>query len=400
MLYKATTALYKILELKKRLKIIQGGSSAGKTISVLLIFIDRAQCEENKIFSIVSESLPHLKRGAIRNFLDIMKSHKYFNENNWNATDSIYTFPETGTIIEFFSAQDSDKVRGPRRNNLFLNEANNIPFSVYTQLVIRTDEDVYIDFNPVSEFWVHEEIRPKFEHDFIKLTYKDNEALPRSIIDELESREGDKNFWRVYGIGELGELTGIIYTGWRIIDEIPHEARLERIGVDFGYTNDPTAIVGLYYYNGGYIVDEIAYQKRMTNKMIGDILKNQPAVVISADSAEPKSIDELKSYELSVVPTPKGRDSVQQGIQLVQQQRLSVTASSLNIIKEFRNYAWMEDSYGEPVKPAKPISTWNHAMDAIRYAFQTLDPNSLFNEAQEKADRLMSRLKNTTPKTR
>lgn len=397
-MYQATTALSKILALNKRLKIVQGGSSAGKTIGILLIFIDRAQSEENKIFSVVSESLPHLKRGAIRNFIDIMKRHKYWNDFNWNATDSIYTFPETGSIIEFFSAQDSDKVHGPRRNNLFINECNNVPFNVYTQLAIRTDEDIYLDFNPVSQFWVHDDLIPKFDHDFIKLTYKDNEGLPQSIIDELEARQDITGFWKVYGLGELGDLQGQIYNNWRVIDEIPHEARLERLWVDFGYTNDPTAIGCLYYYNGGYIVHELAYQKRMTNKMIFDVLTNQDPVPVAADAAEPKSIDELKAMGLTILPSKKGAGSVNQRIQLVQQQRISVTANSLNIIKEQRNYAWDTDQWGKTIN--SPIGTWNHAMDGIGYAFQTIDPNSLFDEKQEKAERLMSRLKNVPPKTR
>lgn len=399
MLYQATTALYKILGLKKRLKIIQGGSSGGKTIGIELILIDIAQSEENKVISIVSESMPHLKKAAMRDFLHIMRSHRYYNEDNWNATDSIYTFPETNTVIEFFSAKDMDKVRGPRRNYLFINECNNVPYEVYRQLALRTDEAIYLDYNPVSEFWVHDQVIPKIDHDFIVLTYKDNEGLPKSIVEEIESHKDDDNFWKVYGLGQLGSLVGQIYQNWKIIDEIPHEARLERLGVDFGYTNDPTAIVGLYYYNGGYIVDELAYQKRLTNKMIGDILKNQEAVLVAADAAEPKSIDELKTYDLTVVGSKKGAGSVNQGIQLVQAQRISVTARSINIIKEYRNYSWqMNEVTGKPIN--EPIGTWDHAMAAIRYAFGSIDPNSSSAEEEEKASRLLSRLKNVPAKTR
>ncbi len=281
---------------------------------------------------------------------------------------------------------------------MFLNEANNIPYPVYTQLVIRTDEDIYIDFNPVSQFWVHTDIIPHFDHDFIKLTYKDNEGLSKAIVEDLESRQHDSNFWKVYGLGELGDLVGQIYHDWKIIDEIPHEARLERIGLDFGYTNDPTAIVALYFYNGGYIIHELAYQKRMTNKMIADVIKNIDPVLVGADGAEPKSIDEIKTYDITITGAKKGPGSVNQGIQLVQQQRISVTASSLNVIKEMRNYAWVVDGWGKPIN--EPIGTWDHAMAAIRYAFQTLDPNSMFNEEQEKAERWLSRLRNIMPKTR
>lgn len=399
MLYKATTALYKILSLHKRLRIIQGGSSAGKTIAVLLILIDRAQSEKNKVFSVVSESMPHLKKGAMRDFLNIMQSHKYYNDAYWNATDSIYTFPKTNSIIEFFSAKDMDKVRGPRRDVLFINECNNVPYDVYTQLVLRTNEDVYLDYNPVAEFWVHEEIIGKMEHDFIILTYKDNEGIPQAIVDELESRKDNHNFWKVYGLGLLGELIGQVFSGWRVIDQIPHEARLERIGLDFGYTNDPSALVGVYFYNGGYILDEIAYEKGLSNKVLSDILENFPQVVIGADAAEPKSIDEIKSYGHSILPAKKGPGSVNQGIQLVQQQRLSVTSRSLNLIKEYRNYTWKTDNYGKPTH--NPIDLFNHCMDAIRYAFQTMEPATRRDvEEQERSDRWLSRLKNIIPKSR
>jgi phage terminase large subunit len=393
-----TTALKKILKLLKRLKIIQGGSSAGKTIAILLALIDIAQTQNNQIISVVSESMPHLKRAAMRDFLKILATHKYYNENNWNATDSIYTFPETGSIIEFFPATDSDKVHGPRRDYLFINECNNVPYEVYTQLALRTNKDIYLDYNPVMEFWVHDEImaNPDAIFDFIILTYLDNEGLPDTIISEIEALKRNEMLWRVYGLGILGELQGQIYKDWRIIHEIPHEARLERIGVDFGYTNDPTAIIALYYYNGGYILDELAYQKQMSNKMIADVLKTMPPVVISADAAEPKSIDELKGYDLSVVPSAKGKGSINHGIQLVQQQRISMTERSINLIKEYRNYSWATDALGKVLKPARPVDVFNHGLDAVRYAFSTLSA-TFYEEQQEEelAERRLARLRHT-----
>lgn len=399
MLYQATTAVYKILNLKKRIKIIQGGSSAGKTFAILLILIDRAQSEDNKVFSVVSESLPHLKRGVIRDFLNIMINHKYYDADCWNATDNIYTFPSTNTKIEFFSAKDLDKVRGPRRNDLFINECNNVPYGVFTQLSLRTEGNIYLDYNPVSEFWVNEEILPKRPHDFIVLTYKDNEGLPESIVEDLESHKDNANFWKVYGLGLLGSLVGQIFNDWKIIEDIPHEARLERIGLDFGYTNDPTAAIGIYYYNGGYILDEIAYEKGLSNKVISDILDNYSQVVVGADAAEPKSIDEIKAYGHSIVPAKKGPGSINQGIQLVQQQRISITSRSLNLIKEYRNYTWKTDDYGKPTH--SPIDLFNHLMDAIRYGFQTMEPATRREaDEAEKAERLMSRLRNTGAKTR
>jgi len=368
MQFQKTTAVDKILNQKSRTKIIQGGSSAGKTIAILLILIDRAQSNkttDKELISVVSESMPHLKRGAIRDFLNIMKAHGYFKESLWNRTDNIYTF-ETGTQLEFFSADNPGKVRGPRREVLFINEANNIPFETYTQLAIRTNKEVYIDYNPVAEFWAHTDLKGKDNVDFTILTYRDNEGLSDAIVKELESRKGYKNWWRVYGEGLIGEIEGKIYKDWAIIDEIPHEARLERRGLDFGYSNDPTAIVDIYYYNGGYIIDELVYKKGMHNKQIADtILQTEKDVLVIADSAEPKSIDELKLYGINCQPTVKGQGSIVQGIQYVQGQKMSVTKRSVNVLKEYRNYMWMEDKDGKIIN--EPVGGLDHAMDAIRY---------------------------------
>ncbi len=371
MLYQATTAVTKIQKMGKRLRVVQGGSSAGKTIAILLILINKAQSERGKLISVVSETLPHLKKGAIRDFLNIMGGHKYYKEDLWNRTDNIYTF-ETGSKIEFFSADSADKVRGPRRDILFLNEANNLSFETYTQLAIRTNEDIYIDFNPVSEFWVHTDIIPKLEHDFVILTYKDNEGLPESIVKEIESRKDNKYFWSVYGLGILGEIEEKIYKGWNVIDSLPHEARLERYGLDFGYTNDPTAIVAVYKYNGGYIFDEVCYTLGMSNKQIVDTFKALSSALIIADSAEPKSIDEIKTYGLNIQPAIKGPGSIKTGISFVQAQPISVTKNSVNLIKEYRNYMWMKDKNGKVIN--EPIDVFNHCMDALRYAMSSYRP--------------------------
>lgn len=367
----ATKAVHKILEMKKRLKIIQGGSSAGKTIAILLILIDIAQSSKKPLLiSVVSETLPHLKKGAIRDFLNIMNGHNYFKEKDWNRTDFIYNF-ESGSRIEFFSADSADKVRGPRRDILFINEANNISFETYTQLAIRTNKDIYIDYNPVSEFWVHTDIIPKLEHDFVILTYKDNDGLPESIVKEIESRKDNKYFWDVYGLGILGYSEGKIFKDWQIIDELPHEAKLERYGLDYGYTNDPTAIVAIYRYNGGFIWDEVCYQKGLSNKQIADILLNQPQALVIPDSAEPKSNDELVAYGINILPATKGQGSVNQRIQATQQQKISVTKRSVNIIKEYRNYLWMTDKNGKILNI--PEHQFSHSMDAGMYAMQTLN---------------------------
>ena len=373
-MFQKTTATDKIFTLKKRIRGVAGGTSASKTISILLWIIQRANQQKNELISIVSESFPHLKRGVIRDFLNIMEEHGYFKDDAWNKTDFTYTFP-TGTKVEFFSADQPGKVRGPRRDILFVNEANNISYETYTQLEIRTKKIIWLDWNPVSEFWFYTEIKDRRDDaDFLILTYKDNEALAPEIVATIEARRGNVNWFRVYGEGLLGEAEGRIYKNWKLdIDEIPHEARLERYGLDFGYTNDPTAIVAIYFYNGGYILDEITYRHGLSNKDIADILANQIEGLVVADSAEPKSIDELRLHGVNVMAANKGQGSVLQGIQNVQAQRISVTKRRMNIIKEYQQYLWMKDKDNDnPIN--EPQGFLNHAMDAIRYGLETINP--------------------------
>ena len=374
MSYAITTAVKKIAALKKRIKIIQGGTSAGKTIGILEVLIDKCQAEDKTgdITSVTSESFPHLKRGAIRDFLSIMQAQNYFKPDRWNKTDYVYTF-ETGAILEFFSSDQPSKVRGPRRKRLFMNEANNMPFETFEQLEIRTTEEIYIDYNPTQEFWVQLDVLGKRDDvDLIILTYKDNEALSEEIVKSIEQRRNRAGWWKVYGLGQLGEVEGRIYTGWNEIQTIPTEARLERYGLDFGYHPDPCAIVAIYYYNGGYILDEVAYQKELSNKQIADILHNQKKALTIADSAEPKSIDEIKSFGVLIQPCEKGRDSVNYGIQIVQGQQISVTKQSTNILKEYRNYLWETDKDGRVIPV--PQGIWDHHMAGIRYAIASLVP--------------------------
>jgi phage terminase large subunit len=369
-----TTATKKIWGLRKRIRGIAGGTSASKTISILLWLIQRAGTnkEDNKeILSVVSESMPHLKRGAMRDFLTIMQEHNAFDDNLWNKTDFIYTFPN-GSKIEFFSTDQPGKVRGPRRDILFINEANNISYEVYTQLEIRTKKIVWLDWNPVSEFWWYSDVMGKQNVDFITLTYKDNEALDPMVVNAIEARKGNRNWWLVYGEGQLGVSEGRIYTDWATIDEVPHEARLERYGLDFGYSNDPTAIVAIYKYNNGFIIDQITYQKGLSNKQIADILINYDKALVVADSAEPKSIDEITSYGIGIVGSSKGQGSVLQGIQYVQQQRISVTKRSLDVLKEYRNFLWQTDKDGKIIN--EPEIIWKHSMDAVSYAMNSLKP--------------------------
>lgn len=371
--YILTTATKKLYNLKKRIKGIAGGTSAGKTISIIQILIDKAQRDKSPtLTSITSESMPHLKRGAIRDFLNIMQEHNYFNDDRWNKTDYTYSF-ETGSKIEFFSLDMPRKVRGPRRERLFINEANNIPYETFDQLEVRTKDEIWLDWNPTVEFWWYTDVSKRDDTDFVILTYKDNEGLDKSVVESIERRRENKNWWKVYGEGQLGEVEGKIYKDWATIDEIPHEARLERYGLDFGYSNDPSAIVAVYYYNGGYILDEVTYQKGLSNKQIADILNNQPKALVIADSAEPKSIDEIMSYGVNIIASNKGPGSVNQGIAFVQDQRISLTKRSINLIKEYRNYMWKTDKDGKIIN--EPDVGWDHGMDALRYALESFRPS-------------------------
>jgi phage terminase large subunit len=379
MKFDAVTATDKLLALKKRIRAVAGGTSASKTISILLILIDKCQATANKdgqlLVSVVSESLPHLKRGAMRDFINIMEAHGYYKEAQWNRTDFTYFFSPK-VKLEFFGVDSPEKVRGPRRDILFMNEANNCPYHSFDQLEVRTKDEIWLDWNPTNEFWFYSEILPFRDNDldFITLTYKDNESLDDNIVKSIEARKHNTSWWKVYGLGQLGEVEGKIYKDWAIVDKIPHEARLERLGLDFGYANDPAALVAIYYYNGGYIVDELVHRTHMTNHKIADYIMNSghSNTLVVADSAEPKSIAEMLEHGVQIIGANKGSGSVNQGIQYIQDQRMSVTKKSVNIIKAYRNYMWKTDKEGTILD--KPEHDFSDSMDAIRYAMESLRP--------------------------
>ena len=376
--YKDTQATKKIFSLTKRIRAVSGGTAASKTISILVWLIDYAQNTENEVVTVVAESVPHLKLGAVRDFKNIMLDAGGWDENNWNASNFTYTFKK-GSIIEFVSFDKFGKAHGPRRDILFINEANNLPYDIVDQLITRTKKVIWMDWNPTNEFWFYTDFKDNRDDiDFITLTYRDcldnkgKNILDQAIIDEIESHKSNLNWWRVYGLGLLGDIEGRIYTDFKIIDEIPHEARLERYGLDFGYTNDTTSIIAVYYHNGGWILDERVYKKGMSNKDIADTLKNMEAKLVVADSAEPKSIDEISAYGINIQPCEKGKDSVRTGIQLIQDQPISITKRSINGIKEYRNYLWKTDRNGKLISPNEPEKVNDHFLDAMRYAMNTL----------------------------
>ena len=365
-----TTAQTKIKALRKRIRIVQGGTSSSKTFTILPLLIQYAIQTPNSEISVVAESIPHLKRGALKDFIKIMEWTNNFNANNFNKSNLTYKF-SNGSYIEFFSADQPDKLRGARRDVLFINECNNVSFESYQQLAIRTKKFIYLDYNPTNEFWVHTELINDNNSDFIILTYKDNEALDPAIVKEIEKAKVKaetssywENWWKVYGLGQIGTLEGVIFNNWQTIDVLPNDARLLGYGVDFGYSNDPTAIVEVYKWNDKRIVNEICYQKELSNSQIAKLITTKN--IAYCDSAEPKSIAELVSYGVNATAVRKGTDSINFGIQVMQEQEYLITKQSTNLINELRKYAWDKDKKtGATLN--KPIDMFNHAIDAFRY---------------------------------
>lgn len=363
-----TTAQSKIAALRKRVRIVRGGTSSSKTFSIIPMLITYAVQNPRQEISIVAESIPHLRRGAIRDFLKIMQMVGMYRDSQWNKSSLTYTFSNE-SFIEFFSADQPDKLRGARRDVLFVNECNNIEWESYYQLAIRTRKFIYLDYNPVTEFWVDTELIGDADSEMIVLTYKDNEALDESLVreiekarDKAETSEYWRNWWAVYGLGEIGNLEGVIFSNYKTIDTIPKEARLIGCGLDFGYSVDPTAIVEIYQYNNQRIVNELCYRTGMLNTDIAKVLPK--GVPIYADSAEPKSIEEIRRFGIQIKPVTKGKDSINYGIQVMQSQDYLITKDSTNLIKELRGYCWDKGKDGKQLPI--PIGT-DHLCDAFRY---------------------------------
>lgn len=373
-MFKRTTAINKLLKLNARKKIVQGGTSAGKTFGILPILIDKACKVPHLEISVVSETIPHLRRGAIKDFLKIMEWTGRYIDANWNRTLLTYRFAN-GSFIEFFSAEQESKLRGARRHILYINEANNISFESYHQLAIRTSEEIWVDFNPTSEFWAHTELLKDDDSQHIILTYKDNEALSESIIKEIESAQEKgkssnywSNWWKVYGLGEIGSLQGVVFDNWKQVDRVPMDAKLLGYGMDFGYTNDPTTLTAVWMMNNELYLDELLYQTNLNNNEIGARMKALNIVrpyEIVCDSAEPKSINELRLQGFNTTPAVKGPDSISVGIDILKRYQMNVTKNSTNLIKELRAYQWETDKDGK--RTGKPVSHSNHAIDGIRY---------------------------------
>lgn len=383
---KTTTAQAKISLLNKRVRVVRGGTSASKTFTIVPFLIDYAVKNPLAEISIVAETIPHLKRGALRDFLKIMDMIGMYEPENFNKSSLVYTF-SNGAYIEFFSADAESKLRGARRDVLFVNECNNITWEAYYQLAIRTRRFIYLDYNPVSEFWVDTELINDSDTDFVVLTYKDNEALDLSIIKEIEKAKEKaltstywQNWWNVYGLGQIGSLQGTIFNNWQQCESIPTDAEFISYGMDWGFTNDPTTLIACYRYNGALYFKELIYQTGLTNNDIIAKLETlgvQRHQMIVADSAEPKSIEDIRRAGYRIEGAKKGPDSIRNGIDTLLAYDMFITKDSLNTIKELRNYKWATDKDGKQTNI--PEGGNEHGIDSIRYvALNRLKKSTFF----------------------
>lgn len=376
-----TTALRKIKRLDKRVRLCRGGSAAGKTICILLILIDYAIRNKDKTISVVTSTVPALRRGSYRDFELILKGLNRYKESQHNKSLMRYTFT-SGSYIEFFSTESEERLRGARRQVLYVNEANTITRDMYNALAIRTTEHIFLDWNPTSLFWADRDLVGQADTDYITLTYKDNEALPVSVVKELEkaipkakTSEYWANFVRVYLEGQTGNLEGACIPEWYEIPQIPEDAKLLGYGLDFGYSVDSSSLVSLYKYNDSYIFDEMLYRKGMLNSDISQFLKNNNVKdIVWADSSEPKSIQEIQNYGHQILGVKKGRDSIVYGINLINQNKIYVTKKSKNLQQELRGYVWLKDKLGNTLQKPNPMSG-DHAIDAARYVMMSVLDN-------------------------
>lgn len=353
---------------------LPGGTRSGKTYSVLQflhLLIPKAD-KAGDVTSVVSETLPHLKRGAIRDFERIL-GHPLKADPHWNASGNIYTY-DNGAVLEFFSADAPGKVLGPARKRLFVNECNHIPWETARQLFVRTTGLVILDYNPAATFWCIEQVEPRQNCAVIRSTYLDNPFLSREQVAEIEANKADRNWWKVYGLGELGQLEGQIFD-FEQVDALPEDVRLKEVwGLDFGF-RDPTAIVKMLADTGTKTayVQQKAYRTHMDNNDISAALLEAAFprhVNLWCDAAEPKSIAEIAAATGGrILACDKGGVTVGSKrrfqIMWVQGWKLMVTKDSVDVIKALRNYIWEKDASGNETDV--PVHKWSHGPDAIRY---------------------------------
>lgn len=389
--FEITTSLKKMLAMKARKKVIQGATSSGKTYGIIPILYDKCLKTPRTKVTVVAETLPAVKEGCVDIFKNFMNDENRWNDAQWNATELTYTAVNKSKIqFKSFDSVGKAKAAG-KRDILFLNEGNHIPYPIADALIIRSQE-VWIDFNADSEFWAHTETLQQPNSEFLKLTYLDNEAIPSATYEDLmykkkkaeeEEAKNERgywwNWWQVYGLGEIGNLQGVVFNNWKQVSSIPEHAKLLGYGLDYGYRNDPTALVAIYYADGVHYLDELIYKTGLMNRAISNLMLEigvDKYATIVGDSAEMKSNDELQFLGWRIQDAKKGPDSIVYGVSRMQELDLRITEKSRNLINEFRKYTWATDRDGNAIN--KPIDKYNHGIDAVRYYFQTntFDPEA------------------------
>ena len=375
----ATTVFQKNWEASTRFVVNIGGSRSTKTYSILQLLIVKAlESTEPLVISIVRKSLPSLRISVMRDFFDILKQLDLYNAEQHNKTENTYQL--NNTLIEFFSIDDAQKRRGTKRDILFVNEVNELSWEDFFQLNIRTTQQVFMDFNPSETFWYNDQIQNRDDVTIIHSTYKDNPYLNEEQVNEIERLQfTDLQYYQIYALGEFAGHVDLIYT-YIPVDDIPSfGAKLVALGMDFGFTNDPTTLVEVWKWNDAIYLNELIYDRNLTNQDIADKLTElgvDKYVEIIADSAEPKSIEEIRRSGFNIKPATKGPDSILNGIDILKRNRIHVTKQSTNIIKELNGYKWVTDKDGNKLN--KPVDMFNHALDAVRYVAL----NKLSNKAK------------------
>ncbi|MDP9048298.1 MAG: terminase large subunit [Bacteroidota bacterium] len=348
----------------------QGGSHSGKTFAILQVLFCRA-CETGKqVITVVGQDIPNLKAGALRDALSIYNSSGTLRGlvKNYNKTDRIFEF-HNGSIIEFKSYTTSQDAKSGKREYLFVNESNGIGWDIFSELALRTKKQVFIDYNPNTAFWVHDKLIGKPDVQLIISDYRHNPFVPGHLRNKLESlKNEDIELWRVYARGLTGKITGLVLNNWHICEKIPHDARLIAVGLDFGFTNDETGCLAVCRQNGELWVEELFYGTGLTNpdisaKLLGAGLTKSTEII--ADSAEPKSIEELRRLGWNITGAKKGADSVNNSIDVLKRYRINVTRTSVNLRNELNRYKWKTDRSGKPLNV--PVDSWNHLIDPLRY---------------------------------
>ncbi|TFF32183.1 PBSX family phage terminase large subunit [Mucilaginibacter psychrotolerans] len=348
----------------------QGGTSSGKTYAIEQALFCFA-CETSaQIITVVGQDIPNLKAGALRDAQNIYATSAPLQQlvKNYNKTDRIFEF-NNGSIIEFRSYSDAQDAKSGKRDYLFINEADGVEWEVYTELALRTRKRIYIDYNPNSEFWVHENIIGKPGVQLIISDHRHNPFAEDSIRKKVEAlKDVDIELWKVYARGLTGKIKGLVFNNWYVCEEIPQDAKLLAAGLDFGFTNDESGCLLVYRQNGELWVDEVLYETGLTNT---DLAKRLKAAGISknteiiADSAEPKTIEELKRMGWYVTPAKKGADSIVHSIDILKRYKINVTRASINLRKELGKYKWKTDKSGKTIN--QPIDACNHLIDPLRY---------------------------------